>query len=86
MQDQQHPDWIRYSVLIQSKITEIFEENEGLVKELLDDEEKIKAFFHALSTVVPCHIYNGFYNETKNHVEFNHTANLLCFQFVEVHR
>jgi len=50
----------------------------------LDSEENLQAFFHALSTVVPCDIFNRIIGDNKNHIEFNHTANLLCFVFVDV--
>ncbi|WP_435135780.1 hypothetical protein [Formosa sp. A9] len=47
----------------------------------LDDEE-LTEFFHALATVAPTEIYNYLTDDNKNHLEFNHLANQLCFQFM----
>jgi len=80
------PKWAEYALLIRSKFAEIFDpesENPMDIRDF-DSEENIQAFFHAMATVVPCEFFNKILGENKNHVEFNHTANLLCFQFVKI--
>jgi len=78
--------WVQYAAQIQPKIAELFSEESDWKIDLqeLEDEENLKAFFHALATVVPCDFFNKIVGDDKNHVAFNHTANLLCFQFVKV--
>jgi hypothetical protein len=73
-----------YSALLNDQIAEMFEEdspNHIDLKEL-NDEENLKAFFHALSTVVPCSFFNRWVtNQELNHLEYNHLANKLCFEY-----
>lgn len=84
MQDQ--PKWIKYAAIIEPHIKKLFTEDADVQIELseLDSEENFQAFFHALSTAVPCSLFNKLNGENKNHLEYNHTANLLCFGFMKV--
>ena len=81
---QEQPKWAQYAVILERHIKQIFTEDADDQIELseLDSEENLQAFFHALSTTVPCSIFNKLLGENKNHLEFNHTANLLCFGFM----
>lgn len=45
------------------------------------NEETITEFFHALANVVPANFFNKITGEDKNYLEFNQTANSLCFQY-----
>ena len=52
-----------------------------LQDEIALEEEDIATFIHALSTVAPTAVFNNITGEQKSHLEFNHIANRLCFQF-----
>lgn len=83
---QNHPKWIQYAAIIEPHIKKLFTEESDVQIELseLDTEENLQAFFHALSTVVPCRLFNKIIGDRKNYLEYNHTANLLCFGFMSV--
>lgn len=75
--------YIQYAVLISSQISEMFDgESSNYIdfKELTEGEN-IKDFIHALATVVPCTMFNKLTNGEKDHLEFNHLANTLCFEY-----
>lgn len=78
--------WLQYSAKINAQIGEMLanEDSDNYIgiKELVEGEN-LKEFFHALATVAPCFIFNKMTNENKNHIEFNHVANLLCFEYSE---
>jgi len=44
-------------------------------------EVDLTDFFHALANILPTYIFNKYTGEDKNQLEFNHVANLLCFQY-----
>ena len=48
--------------------------------ELLEDDN-MTHFIHALSNLAPTVIYNEMTGDHKNHLEFNHIANHLVFQY-----
>ncbi len=83
-----NPKWVEYATLIQPKIKELFDKDSDNCIDIedLNDEDNLQAFFHALSTVVPCDFFNRIVGDNKNHLEYNHTANLLCFGFMNVKR
>jgi len=84
MQDQ--PKWVQYAVILEAHIKKVFTDDADVKIDIeeLDSEENLQAFFHALSTVVPCDIFNRMIGDKKNHLEYNHTANLLCFGFMNI--
>ncbi|MBS9773836.1 MAG: hypothetical protein KGV59_01585 [Tenacibaculum sp.] len=70
------------------KITEVLqllfdEESEYAIDktELIEGENNLTDFFHALANVAPTNVYNKLVNDDKNQLEFNHIANQLCFQY-----
>ncbi len=75
--------YCEYAAKILSQIQEMFDdecENHIDISEL-QEGDNLKHFFHALASVAPGMIFNKFTNDDKNHLEFNHVANLLCFEF-----
>ena len=54
MQDQ--PKWVQYAAILGPHIKKVFTDDADVKIDIeeLDSEENIQAFFHALSTVVPC--------------------------------
>jgi len=77
--------WIKYATLVQSQIGAMFEEESENYIDISEftDGENIKQFIHAISTVVPASIFEKLTGEQKNHLEFNHVANGLCFEYCE---
>lgn len=71
---------LRYAAIITTKLAELFEE-EGDLHEDEDFTNNLTEFIHALATVAPCHLYNKIIGDNKNHLEFNHLCNQLCFQY-----
>lgn len=79
------PKFIRYATMITSQIGDMFsnEDSSNFIDlEELNEGDNLKHFFHALSTVAPTHLFNKFMNDNKDHLEFNHVANHLCFEFM----
>ncbi len=77
--------YFEYSAIIQSHLMEMFESESRFHIDQMElvDGENMKAFLHALATVVPCQLYNEATKEETNHLEFNHIANHLVFEFAE---
>lgn len=76
--------WIQYSAQILSAITDMFDEDNEYhidTKELMEGNN-LTEFFHALANVAPAHLFNKLTGDEKNHLEFNHIANQLCFQYI----
>jgi len=80
MKSEERKKWADYAAKINGKLAEIFDENDDFYID--PNEMDVTEFFHALSTVAPCHIFNKFTGQNKNHLEFNHLANQLCFQYL----
>lgn len=76
--------WMEYGAKIQSAVIDMLQDENNSnyidIKEF-NDEENIKAFIHALATVVPANLFNQFTKLEKNHLEFNHVANALVFEY-----
>lgn len=77
---------MEYAILIEQAISEIFvEDGESPVhidvNELAKDDNAT-AFFHALANVVPNHIYGKFTGKNITYLEFNHQANMMCFEYL----
>lgn len=73
---------LQYAALIASQIQEMFDRNSENFIDLdeLAEEENIKAFFYALSTIVPCQMWNKVVEDQRDHLTFNHTMNHLIFE------
>lgn len=74
---------LQYAAVIATQIQDMFNSEEcSNTIDINDfqDEQNIKDFFHALATVVPCTVFNRLTGDEKNHLEFNHVANSLCFE------
>lgn len=73
---------LSYAAIITAQIGEMFEPecSNNINIADFDNEENIKDFLYALSTVVPCHLFNKLTGNEKNHLEFNHLCNHLCFE------
>ena len=78
--------WVQYAVCLKAHIAEIFEDETSNHIDFseLSDNDNAKAFFHALATAVPASLYNNMTSDNKNHLEFNHLANQLCFEYSKV--
>lgn len=76
---------IKYATILTSKIGELFDKNDNGIlhvdQEDFNDGENLTAFIHALATVMPTLFYNSMTNQEASHLEFNHIANQLVFQF-----
>ena len=77
---------IEYAAKIQFQIMELFNpETEGASTHIdmkeFNDEKNLKAFLHGL-TMASTNLFNKLVQEDKNFLEFNHVANLLCFEFM----
>lgn len=80
------PKWAQYATILGPHIAKVFtDEAEVQINiEELENEENLQAFFHALATVIPCDIFNKLVGDNKNHLQFNHTANMLCMGFMNI--
>jgi hypothetical protein len=76
---------LEYAILIQSAISDVFEEDSDnyIDTEELEEGDNLTHFFHALANIVPTNIYNRITGNEDNQLKFNHTANLLCFQYMK---
>jgi hypothetical protein len=77
-----HEKQLHYAQMLIGKISQVFEENPDFYideKELVD-QENFYAFFHVLANLVPTHIFNKFANQKMDILQFNHFANILCFE------
>ena len=76
---------LEYAILIQSAISDVFEEDSDnyIGAEELEEGDNLTHFFHALANIVPTGIYNQITGNEHNQLEFNHIANLLCFQYMK---
>ena len=78
--------YLEYAALITSSIGNMFEEGSDYYidnKEFAEGDN-LTHFLHALANVVPTHIFNDITGDNKNQLEFNHTANHLCFQYGKI--
>ena len=81
---QDNPKYVEYAFKISGVIGQMLndEDNEYHIdKKELNDSDNLTEFIHALATVAPASVFNSITGEKKNHLEFNHVANQLCFQF-----
>lgn len=80
---EKNPSWAKYAVILQPVFAEIFNPDSPnyIDPKQFEDDDNLKAFMHALATAGPCFIFNMITGENKNHLEFNHVANALVFEF-----
>ena len=79
MSDEKLKRATQYSIKILSKIEDLIREDEDLQSEL-GDEVNFQCFLHAISTMIPNGLYNGFTGDDLDNLEYNHLANKLCFE------
>lgn len=79
----QNEKHLQYAAMLSGKIAEIFDEESGyyIDQEELQEGDNLTHFFHALTNVMPTHLFNKITGDDKNHLEFNHIANQLVFQY-----
>lgn len=72
-----------YAMKIISAIQELFnpESDNYIDPEELTEGQNGTHFAHALGNIAPAMIYNKLTSEDKTALEFNHLANVLCFQY-----
>jgi hypothetical protein len=78
-----------YAAKITQKIAElIYNDDDELFIGLqeLNKDDNLTEFIHAMATEAPCFLYNKLTGDDKNALEFNHLANQLVFQNVEVEK
>lgn len=56
------------------------EENDNFI-DLKSEDADLTALIYAMGTIAPCYLLNKLTNDTKNHLDFNHLQNHLCFQY-----
>ncbi len=71
---------MEYAVKLQDAIATMLEDDESMTQELAEGENAT-AFFHALSTIMPCNMYNKMTGNDEDVLGYNHITNRLCFQF-----
>lgn len=76
--------WVIYTPIICAAIQSVFDENSEnyIDPKELEDDNNLTEFLHALANAAPTHIFNQITGDKKNHLEFNHIANRLCFQYM----
>ena len=76
--------YLQYAAQISGAIGEMFNEDSEwqIDQEELQEGDNLTHFIHALANIAPAHIYNKITSDDKNHLEFNHIANQLCFQYM----
>jgi hypothetical protein len=74
---------LQYAAMLSGKIAEIFDEESEyhIDQEELQEGDNLTHFFHALANVMPTHLFNKITGDGINHLEFNHIANQLVFQY-----
>ena len=72
-----------YAIKILSALSSLFdEESENYIDvDELTEGNNGTEFTHALANIAPTMFYNKITGEDKTNIEFNHIANILCFQF-----
>lgn len=75
----------QYAIKINEQIAQMFDSDSDNHIDIADfeDSEKLKAFLHALSNMVPAMVFNKLTAQEKNFLEYNHFANTLCFEFLK---
>ena len=76
---------LQYGIAIVHQIHSMFQEDsENFIDlEEFKDSDNLTEFIHAIATVAPAFLYNELSGDNKTHIEFNHLADSLCFDFTE---
>jgi hypothetical protein len=72
-----------YAAKINSQIMDMLNDEDSsnhIDIDEFENGENVKAFLHALSTMVPVRIYNKYCHADLNNLEWNHLANSLVFE------
>lgn len=77
--------YLQYAGMITGAIGSMFQEDSewALDQEELMEGDNLTHFMHALTNVAPTQLFNKLTGDSKNHLEFNHVANQLCFQYMK---
>lgn len=75
-----------YTQKIAAALSELFNEDSEhyIDKDELMEDDNLTDFSHSLSNQAPCIIYSSITGDDKNLLQFNHMANHLCFQYMNV--
>lgn len=79
MSKSENPKWAYYAGVLSNAIAESIE-NDIDAEELMTGDN-LTHFIHALTNAMPTLLFNKLTGEDKNHLELNHIANTLCFQY-----
>ena len=84
---QTDPKYYEYGMKISTLLVEMFNNEECqsyIGYDELTEEDNFKHFIHALANVVPCILVSKLAPEmgVSNHLQMNHLANTLCFNFM----
>jgi hypothetical protein len=72
---------IQFSASISNCLAQLFDDESHFAINIdVADEEQVKDFIWALSTTVPCNMWSKISGNKINFLEFNHIANMLCFE------
>lgn len=85
---QQNKKIAEYTMKIEAAIAQMFDEGseQYISPEDVTEGDNASLFIHALTTVAPTMLYNRLTSSNVNFLEFNHIANTLCFQFLEIEK
>lgn len=77
--------YLQYAALLTAAIADLLD-NDSVSEFHIDSSEleegdNLTQFFHALANLMPTMLFNNITGNDKNHLEFNHIANQLVFQF-----
>lgn len=77
---------IQYATKVNMALATLFDEESGHyidMNELAEDGKKLKAFIHAFANMSPCMLFNKITGQDQDLLQFNHTANSICFEFAK---
>lgn len=79
--------WMTYAVQINGALNELFEEDSPhYLGDDFFETADIAQFLHALANVVPAQLYEKVTGRGGSYLNFNHVANVLCFQYGELEK
>ena len=77
--------YLHYAFMLSASVADLLDpdsESEYKINgEELGEGDNLTQFFHALANTMPAMLYNRITGSDVNHLEFNHIANQLVFQF-----
>lgn len=80
--------YVEYAIKLNEAVASVFQEDSDyrIKQSDFEDDDNLKAFIHALATVVPNRIFNKLTGDEKNILEFNHIANMLIFEYAQLEK